>query len=70
VLVAIGVNSEGYRKLLGVQEGQKENKSVWSEFLRHLKGRALLGVKLILSDAWMEICESVAAYYPEADCKR
>ena len=37
VLVAIGVNSEGYREILGVAEGSRENKESWSNFLRYLK---------------------------------
>ena len=37
VLVAIGVDAEGYRKVLGVREGAKEDKAGWSGFLRHLK---------------------------------
>ena len=70
VLVAIGVDSEGYRKILGVQEGHKEDKSGWSEFLRYLKERGLTGVKLIISDACMGLYESVGDYYPEADWQR
>ena len=54
VLVAIGVvDKEGYRKILGVQEGEKEDKAGWSSFLAHLKQRGLKGVKLIISDACM-----------------
>ncbi|EHP87662.1 transposase mutator type [Geobacter metallireducens RCH3] len=40
VLVAIGVNDQGYRKILGVCEGAKEDKAGWSSFLRHLASRA------------------------------
>ena len=41
VLVAIGVGDEGYRKVLGVQEGMKEDKESWSDFLKNLRGRGL-----------------------------
>lgn len=37
VLVAIGVTEDGYRQILGILEGAKEDKSGWSNFLRHLK---------------------------------
>ena len=37
VLIAIGANEEGYREVLGVLEGAKEDKAGWSRFLRHLK---------------------------------
>ena len=53
VLVAIGVNGQGYRKILGVCEGAKEDKAGWSAFLRHLKERGLQGVRLFISDACM-----------------
>ena len=36
LLVASAVNSEGYREILGICEGAKEDKSGWSAFLRHL----------------------------------
>ncbi len=70
VLVAIGVDQDGYRCILGVQEGHKEDKSGWSSFLAQLKSRGLQGVRLIISDACMGLVESVAEYYPEADWQR
>jgi transposase-like protein len=70
VLVAIGVDQDGYRCILGVQEGHKEDKSGWGSFLSHLKGRGLKGVRLIISDACMGLVESVAEFYPEADWQR
>jgi transposase-like protein len=51
VLVAIGVGRDGFRKVLGVAEGAKEDKAGWSDFLRHLKARGLDGVQLVISDA-------------------
>jgi putative transposase len=70
VLVAIGVSSTGYRKILGVAEGHKEDKSGWGGFLRHLKERGLAGVKLIVSDACLGLVESAAECYPEAKWQR
>lgn len=52
LLVASAVNAEGYREILGICEGAKEDKSGWSGFLRHLVDRGLSGVELIISDAW------------------
>ena len=51
LLVASAVNSEGFREILGIYEGAKEDKSRWSAFLRHLVDRGLNGVRLIISDA-------------------
>ena len=45
VLVAIGVSEDGFRRVLGVVEGAKEDKEGWSNFLRHLKKRGLKGVR-------------------------
>jgi transposase-like protein len=70
VLVAIGVDSDGYRRILGVAEGHKEDKSGWQSFLRYLKERGLKGVKLIISDACMGLKESAGDYYPEARWQR
>jgi transposase-like protein len=70
VLVAIGVNDKGYRKILGVVEGAKEDKSGWSGFLRHLKRRGLKGVKLFISDACMGLIESLSDFYPDAQWQR
>ena len=50
LLVAIGVNGEGFREILGICEGAKEDKSGWSAFLRHLVDRGLKGVELSTSD--------------------
>ena len=49
VLVAIGVGSDGYRDILGIVEGGKEDKNGWSQLLRHVKPRGLTGVKLAVS---------------------
>ncbi len=66
VLVAIGVGTDGYRKVLGIAEGQKEDKAGWGSFLEYLKSRGLAGIKLFISDACMGLIESIAEYYPTA----
>jgi putative transposase len=70
LLVAIAVNSEGYREILGICEGAKEDKAGWSAFLKHLKERGLAGVKLIISDACLGLSESAAEFFPEAAWQR
>jgi putative transposase len=69
-LVASAVNSEGFREILGICEGAKEDKSGWSAFLRHLVDRGLKGVQLIVSDACRGLIESIAEYLPEACWQR
>ena len=70
LLVAIGVNGEGYREILGICEGAKEDKAGWSGFLKHLKERGLHGVRLIISDACMGLSESAAEFFPDAAWQR
>ena len=70
LLVASAVNAEGFREILGICEGAKEDKSGWSAFLRHLVDRGLSGVRLIISDACRGLVESVAEYLPEARWQR
>jgi transposase-like protein len=69
-LPAIGVNGEGYREILGICEGAKEDKAGWCGFLKHLKERGLRGVQLIISDACMGLSESAAEYFPDAAWQR
>jgi len=70
LLVASAVNSEGFREILGICEGAKEDKSGWSAFLRRLVDRGLKGVQLIISDACRGLMESAAEYLPEARWQR
>jgi transposase-like protein len=66
VLVAIAVNQAGYREVLGVAEGAKEDKEGWSGFLRHLKKRGLKGVQLFISDKCLGLVESLGEFYPSS----
>jgi len=70
VLVAIGVAEDGYREVLGIAEGAKEDKPGWQGFLRYLKARGLRGVKLFVSDACLGLVESLGELYPESSWQR
>jgi transposase-like protein len=70
VLVAIGVRSDGYREILGVAEGLREDKESWRGFLRHLKERGLRGVRLITSDKSLGLVECLPEFFPEAAWQR
>ncbi len=70
VLIAIGVNSDGFRDILGVAEGAKEDKESWYGFLRYLKTRGLKGVRLFISDKSLGLVETLAHFYPEAKWQR
>jgi putative transposase len=51
VIVAVAVNSDGRREVVGVEIGPSEAETFWTEFLRKLARRGLRGVKLVISDA-------------------
>jgi putative transposase len=51
VVVAIGVNADGHRKLLGPKVGDSEKEGFWGQFLSSLKERGITGVKLVVIDA-------------------
>ena len=70
VLVAIGVRSDGYREILGVVEGLKEDTESWRNFLRHLKQRGMQGVRLLVSDKCLGLVEAAGEFYPEATWQR
>ena len=70
VLTAIGVNEEGYREVLGIAEGAKEDKAGWSSFLKYLKDRGLSGVELFITDKNIGLAEALAEYYPDIKWQR
>ena len=51
VIVAVGVNTDGQREVLGLKVGHSEAEPFWTEFLRSLNRRGLRGVKLVISDS-------------------
>lgn len=51
VIIAVGVNDDGRREVLGLAIGASEAETFWTDFLRKLARRGLRGVKLVVSDA-------------------
>ena len=70
VLVAVGVNEEGYREILGIAEESREDKESWTNFLRYLKNRGLSGVKLIVSDKCSGLHGIIGDFFPDAKWQR
>ena len=60
VIIAVGVNSDGRREVLGLDIGPSEAETFWTAFLRKLARRGLRGVKLVISDAHEGIKSAVA----------
>ncbi|MEA5015952.1 MAG: IS256 family transposase [Candidatus Limiplasma sp.] len=70
ILVALGVNEDGYREVIGAAEGTKEDKASWLGFLQWLKGRGLDGVRLTVGDKCLGMLEAAAEVFPEAKYQR
>jgi transposase-like protein len=70
ILVAIGVGEDGYRDILGVAEGCKEDKAGWSGFLSYLKKRGLPCPDLFITDKCLGLIESLDHYFPDARWQR
>jgi putative transposase len=51
IVIATGLRADGHREVLGLDVGDSENETFWTEFLRDLKDRGLAGVRLVISDA-------------------
>jgi putative transposase len=60
VIIAVGVNSDGRREVLGMDIGASEAEAFWTAFLRKLRQRGLRGVKLVVSDAHEGLKAAVA----------
>lgn len=70
VLVAIGVNEQGFREILGVAEGMKEDAESWRSFLRHLISRGLQGTQLVISDKACGLVNVLGDFFPGAEWQR
>jgi putative transposase len=63
VIIAVGVNTDGRREVLGMMIGASEAETFWTEFLRQLARRGLRGVKLVISDAHEGIKAAVSKIF-------
>ena len=70
ILVAVGVDADGYREVLGAAEGMKEDRAGWLGFLKGLKERGLSGARLFIGDKCLGLLEAVNEVYPEAKYQR
>lgn len=70
VLVAIGINWEGRREVLGVELASRESQRSWKDFLEGLRARGLRGVELAITDDHSGLKQAVAEVLPEAAWQR
>jgi putative transposase len=70
VLVAIGVDWEGRRQVLGVELANRESRSSWREFVARLRDRGLTGVEFVVSDDHPGLRATIREVLPEAVWQR
>lgn len=70
ILIAMAVNGEGHREVIGASEGMKEDKASWLEFIKSLKERGLSGTQLFIGDKCLGLLEAVNETFPEAKFQR
>jgi transposase-like protein len=70
VVIATGLRADGYREVLGVDVGDSENETFWTEFLRSLKDRGLRGVRLVISDAHAGLKAAIRRVFQGAGWQR
>ncbi|GAA1900262.1 IS256 family transposase [Asanoa iriomotensis] len=69
-LVAVGVNADGGREVLGLEVASDEDGAGWLAFLRSLTARGLSGVRLVVSDAHRGLVSAIGAALPGASWQR
>ncbi len=70
VLIAIGINTDGYRQILGVELASRESQGSWRDFLVALRERGLHGVEFVVSDDHLGLRKSLMEILPEAAWQR
>lgn len=70
VLMALGINEEGHREVLGLHLGDSESEVTWSQFFRALKQRGLKGVDLVVSDDHLGLVKAAQRYFQGAMWQR
>ncbi|MDY3970199.1 MAG: IS256 family transposase [Atopobiaceae bacterium] len=70
VMVAIEVNDDGYREVIGAAEGFTESSECWRDFLSWLRSRGLRGVRMFTGDKAAGMVGSTAEVFPEAAYQR
>ena len=70
VMVAIGVNGNGDREVIGCAEGFTESKDSWKEFLLWLRGRGLAGVRMVTGDKSLGMPGALEEVFPQAKYQR
>ena len=69
-MIAIGVDDDGYREVIGAAEGFTESSECWRDFLSWLRSRGLRGVRMVVGDKASGMVGSIAEVFPDAAYQR
>ena len=69
-MIAIGVNDDGHREVIGAAEGFTESSECWRDFLPWLRSRGLRGVRMVVGDKASGMAGSIAEVFPDAARRR
>ena len=70
VLIALGIDGDGRRQVLGVELANRESRSSWKDFLLDLRGRGLDGVEFVVSDDHAGLRQAIPEVLPQAAWQR
>jgi len=70
ILIAMAVNEDGFREVIGASEGMKEDRASWQEFLKSLRQRGLTGTQLFIGDKCLGLLEAINETFPDARFQR
>ena len=62
-MIAVGINADGYREVLGMMVSDTESESSWTEFFSRLKDRGLNGADIITSDDHRGLVRAIRQYF-------
>lgn len=68
--IAIGINEEGRREIIGFKISEKESEDTWSLFFEYLKQKGLKGIKMVISDAHKGLVKSIKESFINASWQR
>jgi len=70
VLMAVGINEEGYREILGLEVSMKESTQSWGTFFARLRERGLSGIDFITTDQHLGLVAALREHFPGATWQR
>ena len=70
LFIAVGINNDGHKEIIGFEVYDSEKHSTWKEFFENLKSRGLRGVDMVISDAHSGLVEAIKECFPNSSWQR